>query len=132
MNTSANYKYNWKKYDRKHEQGFSILEVIASVVVLSFGIIAAVRMQVSAVATSRAPVANQEIAAIARRALEEAIPDCREIDGYEACVEIESCSFTGTDLDCSGAGDRHVDRITTIVTSPIDGSDFEMTTFRVN
>lgn len=113
-------------------RGFSILEVIASVVVLSVGVLAAVRMQISAISTSRRPVANQEIAVIARRALEEGIDDCRQIDGYQTCVVIEPCRFTGTNLTCGGAGDVHVERITATITSPIDGSQLVTTTFRTN
>lgn len=120
------------------EAGFSILEVIASVVVLSVGILAAVRMQITAISTNRAPVANQEIATIARRAIEEATADTpitgtRTIGGYQVEVTVEGCNFTGTTLNCGGAaGTGDVQSIEASVTSEIDNIEFVTRTFRAN
>ncbi len=113
--------------------GFSILEVIASVVVLSVGVIAAVRMQVTAVATNRAPVASQEIATVARRALEEEVVGTRTISGYQVVVEVQGRCFVGTNLAACPAGSGpHVRRIVARVTNNVDNQVFQAVTFRAD
>lgn len=113
--------------------GFSILEVIASVIVLSVGVLAALRMQITAISTNRAPVANQEIATIARRALEEGVAGTQTINGYTVVVVTQDRCFTGTNLGVCPAGTpAHVQRIETTVTSQVDNIEFVAETFRAN
>lgn len=116
---------------RVSQRGFSILEVIASMVILTFGILAAVRMQSTAISSSRAPVASQEMAAVARRALEEANGAGTETIGdYRVVVTTDGCAFTGTDLNCGGGA--HATRITVTVTDLNDRNQtpYVVTTIR--
>ncbi|WP_156820287.1 prepilin-type N-terminal cleavage/methylation domain-containing protein [Synechococcus sp. PCC 7336] len=114
-------------------QGFSFTEVMASIVILSLGILAATRMQATALSANLAPVNSQEAAIIARETIEVLASGQAPnptVNGYIVNATRTGCQF-GATLVCAGAG-TDLEQLTVTVTDP-NGSiePYTVSTLRV-
>ena len=120
----------------KSRWGFSLIEVLATVLILSFGILGVARMQMTAISASIAPASSLESATIARHVMELVVSgqtppgtiDGYHSDDYAVSAETKYCNWTGVNLDnlsCSLVVDPNaaLHQITVTVTDPRGESD---------
>ena len=118
----------------RSQSGYSLIEVMASVVVLSIGVLAATRLQATALSANLAPVSSQEAATIAREAIEIlAAGDSPNptVNGYQVAATRTGCQFAVNNLTCAGAG-TELERLTVTVTDPNGAIDpYTVSTLRI-
>ena len=121
----------------RSQQGFTLLEVLATVVILSVGLLATARMQVVAIGANNAPIDSQEFSSIAREALESFASTGDDpsgtVDGFRVDADVENCTYgtpVGEDLDCGAVATPQLFRYTITVANNNTGESLTVSTLR--
>ena len=124
--------------NRQLSRGFSLLEVMASIVIMSLGVVAAARMQMTAIGASIAPTNTQEFSTMAREALESfaatGIDPSGTVNGFAVTATREDCTYgspAGASLTCApGTVPVQLERYTVTVTDTVNTESLTISTLR--